>query len=132
MERTEEANLISLSSFRLYTDQPHVLEIFLADILGLEITSGEDLFAVQLGESIIMQVYQGATLPQAVAFKLSTSFAELLQRLEFFKFRFPHLSEISFSVSDGHFVTPDGHKWSVIETLSVHGCENSSTYVRNC
>lgn len=132
MERTEEANIISLSSFRLYTDQPHVLEIFLADILGLEITSGEDLFAVQLGESIIMQVYQGATLPQAVTFKLSTSFVELLQRLEFFKFRFPHLSEISFSMSDGHFVTPDGHKWSAIKSVTFHGCENSSTYVRNC
>ncbi len=132
MERAEESNLISLTSFRLYTDQPHVLEIFLSDILGLEITTGEDLFAVQLSDSIVMQVYQGSTLPQAVSFKLATSFSELLQRLEFFKFRFPHLSEISFSVSDGHFLTPDGHKWSVIKTLSVHGCEKSSTYVRNC
>ncbi len=132
MERAEESNLISLASFRLYTDQPHVLEIFLSDILGLEITTGEDLFAVQLTESTVIQVYQGSTLPQAVAFRLATSFSELLQRLEFFKFRFPHLSEISFSASDGHFLTPDGHKWSVIKTLSVHGCENSSTYVRNC
>ncbi len=132
MERAEESNLISLTSFRLYTDQPHVLEIFLSDILGLEIGPGEDLFSVQLGESTLIQVYQGSTLPQAVAFKLSTSFAELLQRLEFFKFRFPHLTEISFSVTDGHFLTPDGHKWSVIKTPSVHGCENSSTYVRNC
>jgi hypothetical protein len=132
MERAEEANLISLTSFRLYTDQPHVLEIFLSDILGLEIGPGEDLFSVQLSEFTVIQVYLGSSLPQAVAFKLSTNFSELLQRMEFFKFRFPYLSEISFSATDGHFLTPDGHKWSVIETLSFHGCENSSTYVRNC
>ena len=118
--------------FDLYTERPEVLEHFLSEVLGLEISPGPGLFRVLIGRMAI-DVFHGEARPLNLKVAMDAeAFADLGARFEFFQFRSESAGAIEFLETENVFIAPGVQRWSVIPEHSFHRREVPEISVRNC